>query len=146
MTTTTDPAPTLNGRIIGQTERATRAVLDRLLAQYGLPFETSVALNLLDAAGGSEGADDLIARMLDGLRIPEIDVWAAVDDARRRGLIAGTDRLTLTDAGRAQFDAIQAGIAGITERLYGDLPTADLEVAARVLLTITDRARTELDA
>lgn len=141
MTTT----PTLNGRVIGQAERATRAVLDRLLAEHGIPFETSVAINLLDAAGGREPADALIARMLDGLRVPEIEVWAAVDDARRRGLVDGTDVLELTEAGRRHFADIQAGIAAITGRLYGDIPTTDLEVAARVLLTITDRAKAELD-
>ena len=146
MTTTTDPIPSLNGRIIGQTERATRAVLERLLAEHSTPFETSVAINLLDAAGGSEDADALIARMVDGLRIAEIDVWAAVDDARRRGFIDGTDVLQLTEAGRAHFDIIQAGIASITERLYGDLPSSDLEIAARVLLTITERAKAELDS
>lgn len=143
---TTAPAPTLNGRVIGQAERATRAVLDRLLATHDLPFETSVALNLLDGAGGREPSDELITRMLDGLRIPEVDVWAAVDDARRRGLVAGTDVLELTGDGRQLFDDLQAGIAAITGRLYADLPAPDLEVAARILLTITDRAKAELDA
>lgn len=145
MTTTPAPAPTLDGRVIGQAERATRAVLDRLLAEHGIPFETSITVNLLQQAGGTQDADDLIARMLDGLRIPEVDVWAAVDDARRRGLVAGTDVLHLTDAGQAHFDAIQRELRPITARLYGDLPPRDLEVAARVLLTITDRARAELD-
>ncbi len=143
--TTTEPTPTLDGRIIGQTERATRAVLDRFLADHDLPFETSVVLNLLDAAGGEDDADDLIARMLTGLRIPEIEVWAAVDDTRRRGLVDGTDHLALTADGRATFTAVQAGIGTITAALYGDLPEEDLQTAARVLLTITARAHRHLD-
>lgn len=141
----TTPAPTLDGRVIGQAERATRAVLDRLLAEQGLPFETSVAVNLLDQAGGRQSSDVLIGRMLDGLRIPEVEVWAAVDDARRRGLISGTDVLEMTDEGRESFAELQRGIGAITGRLYADLPRDELEVAARVLLTITARAKAELD-
>ena len=143
---TTTPAPTLNGLVIGQAERATRAVLDRLLAANGTPFETWVAINLVDQAGGEQDSDELIARMLDGLRIPEIDVWAAIDDARRAGLLAGTDTLILTPEGTARFAAISDGIATITEGLYADLPADQLTVAAEVLLTITARAKASLGA
>jgi hypothetical protein len=145
-TTVPPPAPTLNGLIIGQAERATRAVLDRLLAEHDTPFETWVTINLLAQAGGQQPSDDLIARMIDGLRIAEIDVWAAIDDARRRQLATGTDQLHLTDLGRQRFDVISEGTRAITARLYADLPAEQLEVAATVLLTITARARAELDA
>ena len=138
-------APSLNGLIIGQAERSTRAVLERLLATHDTPFETWVTINLLSQAGGPMGCDALVARVVDGLRIPEIDVRAAVDDARRRGLVAGTDELVLTDAGTARFETISTGIGAITATLYAGLPADDLEVAARVLLTLTERARSELD-
>jgi hypothetical protein len=140
----TTPAPTLDGRIIGQTERSTRAVLERLLARHDTGFETWVAINLLSQPGAPATSDVLIERLVEGLRIPEIDAWATLDAARRTGLVEGTDTIALTAAGVERYEAISAGIAGITERLYADLPAADLEVAARVLLTLTERAAVEL--
>ncbi|WP_426571076.1 MarR family transcriptional regulator [Aquihabitans sp. McL0605] len=148
MTTSTPPppAPTLNGFIIGQAERATRALLDRLLDEVDTPFETWVVLNLLGQAGGTSPSDALIDRMVDGLRVGELDAWVAVDDARRRGLAEGTDVLHLTDAGQERFATITAGTKAITGRLYSGFPAEELEVAARILLTVTDRAKAELPA
>jgi hypothetical protein len=144
MTTTPAPAPALNGLVIGQAERATRAVLDRLLAGHDTPFETWVVVNLIARADGPIEADDLAAQLRDGLRVSEAEAVSAIDDARHRGLATGTDALGLTPAGRDRFTVISAGIAAVTARLYADLPTADLEAAARVLLTVTGRARAEL--
>ena len=39
--------PTLNGQDIGQAERATRAVLDALLAETSTSFQSWVTLNVL---------------------------------------------------------------------------------------------------
>ena len=49
MTTT----PTLNGRIIGQAERATRALLENLLATTGIGFQPWVALTNLATASSA---------------------------------------------------------------------------------------------
>ena len=138
------PTPTLNGFIIGQAERATRALLDRLLDELDTPFETWVTLNLLAQTGGAGSSDALIARMVDGLRIDEIDAWAAVDDARRRELVIGTDELHLTAGGQARYEAITAGTTAISARLYTGFPAADLEIAAQILLTVTERAKAQL--
>ena len=88
---------TLNGQVIGQTERATRAVLDRLL-----------------------------------------------ESARRERLVAGSERVELTEAGRARHSTIMAGVGRITQRLYAGLPREELVVAARVLETLTEGARAAL--
>jgi hypothetical protein len=126
----------LNGIDIGQAERATRAVLDRLLERVGTPFEQWVALNLT-GAGTPVPAADLAAR----LGIPLSAAAAVLADLRTGGLL---DEAGLTPAGRARHAEITAGIAAITARLYADLPPADQETTARVLTLVTTRARAEL--
>jgi DNA-binding MarR family transcriptional regulator len=127
----------LNGQVIGQAERATRALLDRLLAGVGTPFEQWVALNLT-ATSGPVSPAGLAAR----LRIPVDDATAAVSALVSDGLL---DREgALTAAGRARHDEITTGLTAITARLYGDLPPDDLAVAGRVLTLITARATAEL--
>jgi hypothetical protein len=127
----------LNGQVIGQAERATRAVLDRLLARYDTPFEQWVALNLT-AGSGPVPAGELAAR----LRIPPEDGAAALAALTADGLLTGAGELTA--AGRDRHAEITAGLTEITDRLYGDLPADDLAVAGRVLTVITARASAEL--
>lgn len=143
-TSSTSQPPVLNGQIIGQAERSTRAVLERLLTETDTPFHQWVALNLLGNEAQSEAG--LVDQLAGGLLIDLAAAQAAVDAVRSNGLIAGVDTLVLTAAGRARFDAITAGIADISARLYSDLPHDDLVVARRVLETLTARARAALAA
>ncbi|MEV0134665.1 hypothetical protein AB0H83_40165 [Dactylosporangium sp. NPDC050688] len=133
---------TLNGRIIGEAERSTRAVLELLLARTSTSFEQWVALNLT----GTESVtrDALVARMASGLRADPATVAAVVDAAVRAGLLTGD--IALTAEGRRRFEDIRAGIDAITARLYGGLSEEELATAGRVLLLVTDRAKTELAA
>lgn len=142
--TSTAQAPTLNGQVIGQAERSTRAVLERLLADTDTPFHQWVTLNLLGTAPHSEPA--LVEHLASGLLIEPAAAQATVDAARSNGLIEGSENVVFTAAGQARFDAITAGIADITSRLYSDLPHDDLVVARRVLETLTERARAALAA
>lgn len=138
-------APTLTGIDIGQAERATRAVLDRLLAETETRFTTWVVLNTLATIGGSLDRAELRGRLVVGLKIPEAEATAIVDTVASAGLaMDGPDEVHLTDAGSALFQRIREGIAGITERLYGGLPKEDLQTAHRVLATVTARANAEL--
>jgi hypothetical protein len=134
MTTT----PTLNGQIIGQAERLTRAVLERLLAGAGVTFVQWVAINQTATAG----PDGVATRLTDGLRIDHAEAQATVDGLAEAGLLAADG--SLTTAGRARYDEISAGIAGITERLYSGLPADELATAGRVLSAVIARARSEL--
>lgn len=134
--------PRLNGQIIGQAERSTRALLERLLAKRGTPFERWVAINLTALAPGP--LDGLVARMADGLKTDPASVTPVVDAAVRDGLLTGAGELTT--AGRALFDDISAELAELTGRLYGDLPADDVETAGRVLLEVTARANSLLAA
>ena len=144
------PGPTLNGQDIGQAERATRAVLDRLLARTGTQFHGWVIINLLAAGDGALGEDELTGRVTHGLKIGEDAVHAAAAELAWQGLISrepaagGEPQVALTAAGTARFEQIQDGIGQVTQRLYGGLPESDLAIAHRVLATVTERANAEL--
>ena len=138
----TQPA-TLNGQVIGQAERATRAVLEVLLAETDTTFTNWVALNLV-ATHGTVTVDSLVEQLVTGLRITDAAARRSIDDLVSSALmtIAGTVRLTT--GGRGRYQRISDGVADITRRLYHDLPHDDLVVARRVLETLTERARAEL--
>ena len=146
-TSTTTPAtagpPTLNGIVIGQAERATRAVLEVLLADVGVPFEQWVSLNLLGTQG-PQAADSLVEQLVAGFASAAPFATAAVDGVRAAGLVHGSTEVSLTPAGQDRFGEITAGIAAVSGRLYGGLPGEDLVVARRVLETITTASRVEL--
>ena len=161
MTTTPDPGPAalhppalhpaaLTGRIIGQTETAIRAVLDRLLADTGTTFHQWVVLQLT-AAGDGTGtpAEEIVAQLVDGRKFPLTVAEQALVDTEAAGLTeaeraeAGST-VTLTAAGRDRYERLAAGVATITARLYGDLPAADLETTRRVLTAVTERANAAL--
>ncbi|MDI1462968.1 hypothetical protein QEZ54_18485 [Catellatospora sp. KI3] len=139
---------TLNGQILGQAERATRAVLDRLLDRAGTDFHGWVLLNL--TADGAEPVPHaaLAARMAAGLKIGEVEAAAVVERLVGAGLIAGGgDRgLAQTAAGAELYRRIGAGVAEVTTRLYGGIPADELAVAGRVLRLVTVRADAELAA
>jgi hypothetical protein len=136
-------APVLNGQVIGQTERATRALLDVLLAETDTPFDTWVSLKFV-GDNGDVSADALVQQLAVGRVLTASDAEAIVADVRAAGFLIGTDVITLTDTGRARYDRISAGVDRIAGYLYADLPEADLVVARRVLDTLTERARAEL--
>jgi hypothetical protein len=136
-------APTLNGQVIGQAERATRAVLEVLLAETNTPFVNWVSLNLI-AAQGEIAIDGLVDQLVSGLRIEESEARSAIDDLVHASLVTVIDLVRLTPQGLERYQRISDGITEITRRLYRDLPHDDLVVARRVLETLIDRARAEL--
>lgn len=140
--------PTLNGQVIGQAHAATRAVLERLLASTGITFQQSVALNATADSGGAIDRDQLVGRMVAGLKIDDSAALATIAELTALDLMEalpgnGT-RIGLTDAGQALNRQIRAAIGEITTRLYGDLPADDLSTAGRVLTLVTARANAEL--
>ena len=141
----TTPTPTLNGAVLGQAERASRAVLDRLLARTGTSFHHYLALNVIASQGGTIERDDLVQRMVAGLRLEPAAIRAELDAAESAGLLR-TDggHISVTDAGRDRFAQITAATTEVTTRLYADLPAEDLAVAGRMLTILTERANAEL--
>ena len=142
--------PAFSTQVIGQTENALGALMNRVLARTGGTFRQWVALNLTAASGGVIGRAQLVSRMTGALKIDDSaaqEAIAELTDSRLMEFKAGEDaRVGLTDAGQARHQQIRAAIGEITARLYGDLPADDLAAAGRVLATITARANAELAA
>lgn len=159
MTTT----PILTGRDIGEAERATRALLDKLLDEAGLSFPEWTVLFTLDGTGPLAG-DALVHRQVGGHVVPDAAAARATIDAlRSAGLLASTptgeahrtggaagDRedapLAITAAGEAIYRPIRLAVSRITDELYGDLPPADLEATQRTLAEVARRANARLAA
>jgi hypothetical protein len=156
MTETADLAqPILTGQDIGQAEKATRAVFERLLSTVGLRFEVWVNLNLVATSATPLDADELVARVVQGLKITESAANAAFAELVDQGLVLLTPfdelpsstanpEVTLTVTGATRFGQVRAALGRITQRLYGDVPTEDLVIAHRVLARVTERANAEL--
>jgi DNA-binding MarR family transcriptional regulator len=140
---TPSPSPRLNGRVIVQAERATRAVLDVHLAAHDTSFRTWIPLNLVATDPGST-IESLVDQLVVGLRVDQSQARQAVDDLADAGLVTVTDTVRLTEAGRATHQRINVGITELTRRLYDGLAHDDLVAARRVLEALTERARAEL--
>lgn len=149
-------APRLTGRDIGSAERATRALLERLLDAEGVPFADWTVVFTI-GTDGPQPRDALVARQVDGLKVTTPTGAATVDRVVAAGLAGvGGDRpgagepgagdLALTPQGRALYERVSAGIATIAAELYGDLPEADLDATRRTLAEVTRRANARLAA
>ncbi len=109
----------LTPRLIGQTEKAMNAILDRLLAGSGVSEPQWVAL-VLASSGEPQPRPEPVQALI------------------AHGLLDGDGRVT--DAGAAFRDRIGAQVSEVVHRLWGDLPPADLATTARVLETVRLRA------
>jgi hypothetical protein len=92
----------------------------------------------------SRPRDALVGRLAAAFKTAPADADAQVSAVVARGLITGEREIALTAEGQALHGRISARIAEITARLWGDLPSADLETAGRVLETVRVRADAEL--
>jgi DNA-binding MarR family transcriptional regulator len=142
--------PTFTAQVIGQTEKALNAILDRQLAGTGLTEPEWITLTLTVAGGGTVDRNELIRRLAGGLKVTEAEAQAHIADLAAAQLLQGpqTEESTvrLTDDGQRLHSQVRAAVSQITQRLWGDLPTDDLATAGRVLSTILDRANAELAA
>ena len=135
-----------NTQLIGQTEKTLNAILDRQLA--GVVSEPQwVALVLTAGSGGSDDLDQLTARVGNGLKVDEATATGLLEGLAAKGLVTvGDSGVTVTDSGRQLLDRVRAQVVEITRRLWGDLPSEDLEAAGRVLSIVLERAEAELSA
>lgn len=124
----------LGPQLIGQTEKALKAVLRRFLAGDDLTEEQWVTLRLTEQFSGD---GDLAAFISDKSHFENpARTLAALE---RRAFVTGN---TLTDAGREVLTRIGAEIAEHTGAIWSDLPDAD--AAARTLNTVLERYNTVL--
>jgi DNA-binding MarR family transcriptional regulator len=147
MSTTT---PAFGAQILGQTEKALNAILDRQLAGTGLTEPDWITLTLTAASGGTLGRDQLASQMAGALKVSPATAQARIADLAAAQLLqtGGGDEpmVTLTDAGRQLHGRIRAAVTEITGRMWGDLPAGDLVTAGRVLSAVLARANAELGA
>jgi hypothetical protein len=140
-------APTLTGQDIGAASRATGALLQRLLAGTGTEFNGWVLVNALATNGSTLDREDLVNRVVHGLKIDAAEAVDALDKIVHSGLVTDVDgAVALTPAGTGRYEEIRDGAAAIGRRLYGDLPADDLAAAHRILVEVTERANAELAA
>jgi hypothetical protein len=142
--------PTFSPAVLGQTEKALNAILDRQLAGTGLTERHWIALTLTVVSGGTVDRDQLVGRVAGGLKVDEGEAHSLIDELAAVRLVAATDGeeplVKLTDSGQLLHSQIRAGVTQITERMWGDLPAEDLATAGRVLSIVLDRANAELAA
>ena len=142
------PTPTFGTQIIGQTEKALNAILDRQLAGTELTEPQWVALTIAVMSGGTDDRDSFSSRVAGALKISDAEAQALLAELSTRKLLElpDTDGAPVgpTDAGRQVHGRIRTAIVGITDRLWGDLAPEDLTVAGRVLGTVLERANAEL--
>lgn len=144
MTTT---APTVDGRVIGLAHYAGRAVLESVLAHYGMTFQQLVTLRLVGIADAPVERDALVAQVVDALKVEATDVHGVVEELTARRLVATEGpKVLITDAGRGVYAEASTETGKISARIYAGIPAEDLATAGRVLTLVTGRANTELAA
>jgi hypothetical protein len=140
--------PTFGTQIIGQTEKALNAILDRQLAGTGLTEPQWVALTLTVASGWTVARDQLIGRVAGALKVGEAEARARVTELAAAQLLEAPDGdgslVKVTDPGQLVHGQIRTVVTQITQRLWGDLPDEDLATAGRVLSIVLARANAEL--
>jgi hypothetical protein len=137
--------PAFGAPLIGRTEKALNAILDRHLAGTSLTERQWMTLTLTVAAGGAIDRDQLVGRVAAALKAREAEADALIGELAADQLLDGHGpQVTATHAGRQLHGRIRAAVAEITERLWGDLPVENLATAARVLNTVLTRANAEL--
>lgn len=140
---------TFNAQLLGQTEKAANAILDRLLAKPGLTEPQWVTLTLTVKSRGTLDRDQLAEQVADALKLAVSEAAALVSSLAAADLIQVPDDrapVMVTAAGEQLYGETRAATAEITHRLWGDLPADDLATAGRVLRIVLDRANSELAA
>jgi DNA-binding MarR family transcriptional regulator len=141
-------SPTFGTPVIGQTEKALNAILNRQLAGTGLTEPQWVTLTLTIMSGGTIDHDQLTDRVAGVLKVSDADAQARIAELAAARLLEATDGegspVKVTDAGQQLHARIRTTVTEITERLWGDLPADELATAGRVLDTVLARANTEL--
>jgi hypothetical protein len=140
--------PMFDARLLGQTEKACNAILDRLLAGNGLTEPQWVTLTLTSVSDGPADAHRLTDRVSGALKVSVTEAQARLTELSDARLVRVPDDprapVTLTDDGRRLYTMTRAEVTEVTNRLWGDLPTEDLATAGRVLSIVLGRANAQL--
>ncbi|ROO88219.1 winged helix DNA-binding protein [Actinocorallia herbida] len=139
-------APPFGSALIGQTEKALNALLERRLTGTGLTESQWVTLTLTATATGPVDRAALIAHIHQTTRFPESAISAHLTELAATGFLTVDDagRVSVTPEGRTRWTGIRTDLGSLTQGLWGDLPAEDLAVAERVLGTVLARAKAVL--
>ncbi|WNM39434.1 winged helix DNA-binding protein [Micromonospora halotolerans] len=143
MTTT---AQAFGTALIGQTEKALNAILDRQLVGTGITEPQWVTLTLTVLSGGAVDRAELIRRVGAATQFSQAAVAERITELTAAGFLrdGGDGRIQVTDEGQARWTRVHTTIGPITQELWGDLPAEDLAAAGRVLGIVLDRANAVL--
>lgn len=83
--------PTFNAQLLGQTENAANAILDRLLAEPGLTEPQWVTLTITVMSGGTVDRDELIDRVTGALKVSEAEAQAHINELAVAALLEVRD-------------------------------------------------------
>ncbi|TDD42480.1 MarR family transcriptional regulator [Nonomuraea terrae] len=144
----TTAAQTFSTALIGQTEKALNAILERQLAGTGITEPQWVTLTLTVVGGGTIDRAELIHRVSGATQFSQASVAERIAELTAAGFLrdGGDGRVQVTDEGHRRWTQVRAAIGPITQGLWGDLPTEDLAAAGRVLSTVLGRANAVLAA
>lgn len=126
---------------IGSAERSMRALLEQNIQEAKLSFPAWTALVFINASPLT--FDQIAQRQISGRIVPSAaDSRREIDGLIDTGLVSVDDRDVLTHTGKGSvlFAQLSGKVKDITQALYGDLPSMDLETTHRTLLEITKRA------
>ena len=142
---------TLNPQVLGQAEKAHRALFERIVTGTSITYRRWVALNLVVAAdAGGIGRDPFVERLAGALKIDLATAREVVAELAAAGLVESTSpdgsQLQLTDEGREVYGQIRVRVDETIGKLYADIPADDLATAGRVLTLVTARADAVLAA
>ncbi|MYS18883.1 hypothetical protein GA0115240_101511 [Streptomyces sp. DvalAA-14] len=138
---------TLDPQLVGRAENAHEAVLARALAGTELNRNHWVALSLTASAGAPLAVDELAVRTADALEADQAAARAIIADLVAVELLDGREadgEVTVSEAGWLLVGQIRGATGRIVARAYSAVPARELEVAGRVLDTITSRLDEEL--
>ena len=138
--------PTFGTQLIGQTENALGAILDRRLDGSGLNQRHWVTLTLAMTSGEEIAQAALLARVSSALNLTPADVEARIAELSAAGMLDVRDdqSIVVTPTGQELHARVKAAVGEITTRLFAGLPVADAEAAGRALATVLERANAEL--
>jgi hypothetical protein len=148
-------AAILDGRQLGEAQRATSAVLDLLLAEIGITFDRWVVLNAVATKSLPAQVGLLVPAPSAALDATDETVQFMLDEAESihhvRVVSAPSGdpaaaRIELTAEGEVLHERLRAAIDELTVELSAGIPRRDLETAGRVLIEITREARAWLDS
>ncbi|MEU6716015.1 hypothetical protein ABZ897_31505 [Nonomuraea sp. NPDC046802] len=144
----TTAAQTFGTALIGQTEKALNAILDRQLAGTGITEPQWVTLTLTVVGGGNIEGAELVHRVSGATQFSQASVAERIAELTAAGFLrdGGDGRVQVTDEGHRRWTQVRAAIGPITQELWGDLPAEDLAAAGRVLSTVLVRANAVLAA